>query len=228
MKLTVLIAAVALAGTACASSPRAVPNDNTPPPPPPADTNDVTAAAQPTVASPRDVARAEVAGATVAVDYGRPFMRGRKIFGGLVPYGQVWRTGANEATAFRTSADLEIGGVRVPAGSYTLYSMLREGSGGAVGEWTLIINRQTGQWGTEYDQTRDLARIPMRVTRLERPVEQFTVRVIAGGGTPSESTRMLYSSRPLSPGDPAMRGGTGRLLMMWENTQAEVDFRVAG
>jgi hypothetical protein len=205
MKLTVLIAAVALAGTACASSPRAVPNDNTPPPPAPADTNGATAAAQPTVASPRDVARAEVAGATVTVDYGRPSMRGRRIFGGLVPFDQVWRTGANEATAFRSSADLEIGGVRVPAGSYTLYSLVREGSGGAVGEWTLIINRQTGQWGTEYDQSRDLARIPMRVTRLERPVEQFTVRV-----TPESGTR------------------NGRLLMMWESTQAVVDFRVAG
>jgi hypothetical protein len=205
MKLTVLIAAVALAGTACASSPRAVPNDNAPPPPPPADTNDVTAAAQPTVTIPRDVARAEVAGATVTVDYGRPSMRGRRIFGGLVPYGQIWRTGANEATAFRTSADLEIGGVRVPAGSYTLYSLLREGSGGAVGEWTLIINRQTGQWGTEYDQGRDLARIPMRVTSLERPIEQFTVRI-----TPESGAR------------------TGRLLMMWESTQAVLDFRVAG
>ena len=76
--------------------------------------------------------------------------------GGLVPYGQVWRTGANAATTLVTPRDLRIGDTPVPAGTYTLYTLPGES------EWQLIINRQTGQWGTEYDQAQDLARIPMQ------------------------------------------------------------------
>lgn len=108
-------------------------------------------------------------GRKITVDYGRPYMRGRKIMGGLVPYGKVWRTGANAATGFVTDAPLTIGDTRVPAGSYTLYTLPAEDS------WSLIINKQTGQWGTEYNQSQDLARAPMKVAQLQAPVDQFTI-----------------------------------------------------
>lgn len=108
-------------------------------------------------------------GKTVTIDYSRPSMRGRKIFGGLVPYGQVWRTGANSATSLKTNVNLTIGGASVPAGSYTLYSIPSEKG------WKLIINKETGQWGTEYNEKDDLARVDMKVSKDAEPVEQFTI-----------------------------------------------------
>jgi hypothetical protein len=129
-------------------------------------------------ASPHEKAEATVAGAKISVEYGRPYMKGRKIFGGLVPYGQVWRTGADEATTLVTDQTLSFGTVTVPAGSYTLYTIPGEK------EWTLIVNKQTGQWGTQYSEAQDLGRIPMKVTRLDGPAEQFTITIApaAGGG----------------------------------------------
>ena len=121
--------------------------------------------------SVRDTLRASVRQAQVTIDYGRPSARGRRIFGGVVPYGEVWRTGANAATGFTTSADLTIGGTAVPAGSYTLWTLPT-----ATGA-ELIVNRQTGQWGTEYDPARDLARIPMERRTLSTPVERFEIGV---------------------------------------------------
>ena|SRR5271165_4640048 len=108
-------------------------------------------------------------GKTITIDYSRPSMRGRKIFGGLVPYGQVWRTGANSATSLKTDANLTIGGASVPAGSYTLYTIPDEKS------WKLIINKETGQWGTEYSEKDDLARVEMKVSKNASPTEQFTI-----------------------------------------------------
>ena len=108
-------------------------------------------------------------GKTVTIDYSRPSMRGRKIFGGLVPYDQVWRTGANSATSLKTNVNLTIGGASVPAGSYTLYSIPSEKG------WKLIINKETGQWGTEYNEKDDLARVDMKVSKGAEPVEQFTI-----------------------------------------------------
>ncbi len=108
-------------------------------------------------------------GKTITIKYSRPSMRGRKIYGGLVPYGQVWRTGANAATSLSTDVNLEIGGTAVPAGNYTLYTIPSESS------WQLIINKQTGQWGTKYDQSQDLARIPMKVGQLPAGLEIFTI-----------------------------------------------------
>lgn len=131
---------------------------------------------QQAVASPRDTAEMRYGNDRIYVDYGRPYMRGRTIMGGLVPYGRVWRTGANAATTLVTPRDLRIGGTAVPAGTYTLYTLPGEN------EWQLIINRQTGQWGTEYDQAQDLARIPMQVERLAQPVEQFTIEFEPGSG----------------------------------------------
>jgi hypothetical protein len=108
-------------------------------------------------------------GKTVTIKYSRPSMRGRKIYGELVPYGKVWRTGANAATSLTTDTDLVIGGTNVPAGNYTLYSVPGEKS------WELIVNKQTGQWGTKYDQAQDLARIPMQVSQLPSGLETFTI-----------------------------------------------------
>jgi hypothetical protein len=120
---------------------------------------------------PSPPATAEVAlnGKKVTIDYSRPSLKGRKVGKELAPYGEVWRTGANEATALTTEIDLNIGGVKVPAGKYTLYTLPAEGI------WKLIINKQTGQWGTEYNQSQDLARIDMKKSALPQPVEQFTI-----------------------------------------------------
>jgi hypothetical protein len=128
--------------------------------------------------SPRDTARATIAGANMWVDYSRPSKRGRVVWGGVVPWGEVWRTGANAATQLHTDRDLVMGGVTIPAGTYTLFTIpTPQGI-------TLIINRQTGQWGTEYHTERDLTRIPMRVERLAEAVERLTisVRELSGGG----------------------------------------------
>jgi hypothetical protein len=119
--------------------------------------------------SVRDTARASVGGADVWVDYGRPLKRGREIFGNVVPWNAVWRTGANSATQFNTSADLVIGGATVPAGKYTLWT-LPTPSG-----WKLIINKQTGQWGTEYHAEQDLVRVDAKVETLAAPVEQLVI-----------------------------------------------------
>jgi hypothetical protein len=97
-------------------------------------------------------------------------MRGRKIFGGLVPYGEVWRTGANEATTFVTNADLQVGGKAVPAGQYTIFTVPKEAG------WTLIINKKTGEWGIPYKYESDeLVRVDMKVSKLPSPLENFTI-----------------------------------------------------
>ena len=128
--------------------------------------------------SPRDTARATVGSAQLWVDYGRPSIRKRTVWGGLlVPYGKIWRTGANAATQFSTSADLVIGGQPLPAGKYTLWTMPT-----AQG-YQLVINKQTGQWGTEYDDKQDLVRVPLTVEKVASPVEQFTIALEPSGPT---------------------------------------------
>jgi hypothetical protein len=128
--------------------------------------------------SPRDSVKTVVSGASLWIDYGRPGKRGRVIYGDVVPYGEVWRTGANAATQFRTDRDLDFGGTRIPAGFYTLWTVP------SAQGWKLIFNGQTGQWGTEHDASRDVATIDMTVTTLPRPEERFTIRVepTADGG----------------------------------------------
>lgn len=145
------------------------------------------------IPSPRKSAEMMLNGKKIAVDYGAPSMRGRKIVGGLVPYDKVWRTGANEATGFTTDADLMVGNVAVPKGKYTLYTLPTQSG------WKLIINKQTGQWGTVYNQDQDLARIDMKVEKTSAPVEQFVISLA-----------------------PAGKGGV--LKLEWENTRASVNF----
>lgn len=145
--------------------------------------------------SPAGSTEIAIDGKKVTINYHRPSMKGRKIFGGLVPYGQVWRTGANNATSLKTEVDLMFGKTVVPAGSYTLYSLPTEQG------WKLIINKQTGQWGTQYDESQDLARVDLKVSKLSTAAEQFTITLEANKG-----------------------GGT--LKMEWENTAGSVDFTV--
>ena len=146
--------------------------------------------------SPRDSAVADVGGAHLAVDYGRPFKRGRRILGEVVPWNQVWRTGANAATGFTTTRDLVIGGTPVPAGKYTLWTLPTQSG------WKLIVNRQTGQWGTEYSAEQDLARIDLQTRRLDTPVEKFTIVLEPSGAN------------------------AGVLRLSWDDTEAFVPFTV--
>ena len=146
------------------------------------------------VLSPPDSVKASVAGAALAVRYSRPSTRGRAIFGNVVPWNQVWRTGANQATIFETSADLVIAGTPVPAGKYSLWTLPSPAG------WKLIVNKNTGQWGTDYNAQYDLARLDMKVERLLQPVEQFTIA--------------LYGS-----------GKDGMLALSWERTMASIAFR---
>src|ERR1700690_2598116 len=96
-------------------------------------------------------------GKTITVDYSSPRMKGRRILGGLVPWGQIWRTGANEATTFVTSGDLTVEGKDVPAASYTIFTVPRTAE-----KWTLIINKHTGEWGIPYEYpSEELMRVDM-------------------------------------------------------------------
>lgn len=126
--------------------------------------------------SVRDTVRARVGGATFTVDYGRPLARGRVLLGNVIPYDRVWRTGANAATQFTTSAPVTLAGMRLPAGAYTLWTIPR-----ARGV-ELIVNRQTGQWGTGYDAAHDLGRAPMAAETLAAPVDQFTITIEPADG----------------------------------------------
>ena len=135
-------------------------------------------------------------GKTVHIDYSRPSMKGRKIYGGLVPYDKEWRTGANEATTFVTNANLDVGGAKAPAGNYTLFTVP------SPKQWTLIISKKTGEWGIPYPgKSEDLARVAMRSEELSTPVEQFTI-----------------SFERIAPEACALR-------MDWETTRAEVSVR---
>ena len=147
-------------------------------------------------ASPPDTVRATVGAANIEIAYSRPFRRGRTIFGSnVVPWGRVWRTGANAATQLTTSRDLMLGSTHLPAGKYTLWTLPS-----ATGS-KLIINSQTGQWGTDYDAKRDVARIDLTTRALDAPVEQFTISV-----------------------EPAGQGGV--LKLTWDRTEFSLPFTV--
>jgi len=137
-------------------------------------------------------------GKTIKIDYSSPRAKGRKIFGdasekALVPYGQIWRTGANDATTFVTDTNLNVGGKAVPAGSYTIFTVPKADA------WSLVISKKTGEWGTDYPgEKEDLVRAPMTVSKTSAPVENFTIAFDQAG---SKCT----------------------LRMEWENTRASVE-----
>lgn len=146
------------------------------------------------ILSRRDTVEAEVNGVRLTVDYGRPMKRGRVIFGNVVPWNVIWRTGANLATHFTTSRDLQFDTAVVPAGTYTLHTIPSPGS------WTLLVSRQTGQWGTAaVDPEMVVARIPMRVLRASEVVETFTISILA-------------------------QAAGGKIQLAWDDTVAEAQF----
>ena len=138
-------------------------------------------------------------GKTVKIDYSSPRAKGRKIFGtssekALVPYGEIWRTGANESTTFVTDTNVTVGGKPVPAGSYTIFTVPK------ADEWWLVISKKTGEWGTDYPgEKEDLTRAPMKVSKTAAPVENFLIAFDSGSG--SKCT----------------------LRMEWENTRASIE-----
>ncbi len=151
--------------------------------------------------SPPEQTSVTISGKTVSIHYSAPSVRGRKIFGpgGLVshdPTYPVWRAGANDATALHTDADLDIGGLRVPRGDYTLW-VLPEPN-----KWTLIVNKQTGQWGLEYHQDRDLGRVPMTTNKPAKPIETLKIALSSAGSN------------------------QGKLEIAWDNYDASIPFTV--
>ena len=137
-------------------------------------------------------------GKTIKIDYSSPRAKGRKIFGeasekALVPYGQIWRTGANDATTFVTDTNVTVGGKAVPAGSYTIFTEPKADA------WSLVISKKTGEWGTDYPgEKEDLVRVPMTISKTSAPVENFTIAFDQAG---SKCT----------------------LRIEWENTRASVE-----
>jgi len=148
--------------------------------------------------SPEAKTSVAIGGKSFSVDYYAPSMHGRKIMGALVPFGQVWCTGANIATAFQVGADIEIGKLRLPAGAYSIWTVPSED------KWTLIINRETGQFHLNYRESMDFGRTGMTLRRLDTPVETFRVELRAAGER------------------------DGVLALLWETTEAQVGFRLAG
>jgi len=137
-----------------------------------------------------------IAGKTIRIKYSAPSMRGRKIFGGLEPYGRVWRAGANDATALHTDANLDIGGLTVPKGDYTLFVYLDPT------QWQLVVSKATGEWGLDYNPSRDLGRVKMAMSKPPKPIETY---------------KMTLSS---------LGANKGKLQLAWENTVAEVPITV--
>ena len=132
-------------------------------------------------------------GKHVNIDYSRPSMKGRQIYGELVPWDKVWRTGANEATTFVTDTNLNVGGTPVPAGAYTLFTVPSQS------QWKLVISKKTGEWGIPYPENEDLARVNMKSEPLPSSVDEFTINFKQNG--PSACT----------------------LNIDWERTRASVD-----
>jgi Protein of unknown function (DUF2911) len=144
---------------------------------------------------PQNVATT-IAGKRITIDYYAPSMHGRKIMGGLVPFGEVWCTGANWATKITSDAPLEMGGLKLAKGSYSIWTIPNEN------EWTLIINNQTGQFHLNYDSSRDFGRTKMSVKKLAAPVETFRIELRSAGGN------------------------KGTLALLWETTEASIPFTV--
>jgi len=138
-----------------------------------------------------------IAGKKITIDYYAPSMHGRKIMGALVPFDKVWCTGANWATKITSEGALEIGGLKLPAGSYSIWTLPNEK------EWTLIVNKQTGQFHLNYDASQDFGRTGMKLKTLTSPVETFQIELRSDGGN------------------------QGTLALLWETTEASIPFTVS-
>jgi hypothetical protein len=137
-----------------------------------------------------------IAGKQISIEYYAPSMHGRKVMGGLVPYGVVWCTGANWATKITTEANLQLGDLKLPAGSYSIWTLPN------ANEWMVIINKQTGQFHLNYDASRDFGRTKMNLKTLDAPVETFKIDLRSDGGN------------------------KGILALDWEATEASIPFTV--
>jgi hypothetical protein len=137
-----------------------------------------------------------VAGKKITVDYYAPSMHGRKIMGDLVPFGEVWCPGANVATGLTTEAPLQIGALKLPKGAWSIWAIPGEK------EWTLIINKQSGQHHLDYEPSEDFGRTKMTVKTLASPVETFRIELSSAGGN------------------------KGTLALIWETTEASIPFTV--
>jgi hypothetical protein len=137
-----------------------------------------------------------IAGKKITIDYYAPSAHGRKIMDGLVPFGEVWCTGANWATKITTEGNLEMGNLKLPAGSYSIWTIPNQN------EWTLIVNKQTGQFHLSYDASRDFGRTKMNVKSLPAPVETFRIELRSDAAN------------------------KGTLALLWETTEASIPFTV--
>lgn len=140
----------------------------------------------------------------IAISYGQPHARGRRVEGGLVPLDTVWRFGANTATHLHTDLDIAIGDVRIEAGDYSLF-ILNSRSG-----WQLIVNRRTGIWGSDYDRTRDVGRIPLTARTLAEPEESLSVYLVPESAQPRQGYAELR----------------GILRIKWGRTELSTNWRV--
>ena len=140
--------------------------------------------------SPPADTQTTLGGKAVTIEYNAPSARNRKVEGGLVPYGSVWRLGADSATTLTTDTDLTIGALKVPKGVYTLYILASEGG------WKLIVNKQTGQWGTEYNQAQDLGRVDLKLTKLPQAAE--TLKITLKGSGSAGSLDIVWGSTQAS------------------------------
>jgi hypothetical protein len=139
---------------------------------------------------------AKIAGKQIRVDYYAPSMHGRKIMGSLVPWGRVWCPGANVATGLTTEAPLQIGTLKLPKGTWSIWAIPEEK------QWTLVVNKQSGQHHLDYDPAEDFGRTRMSVKMLASPVETLRIEVSANGGN------------------------KGTLAIRWENTEASIPFTI--
>jgi len=145
-------------------------------------------------ASPLASIKERVGVTDVSVEYSRPSARERKIFGGLVPYGAVWRTGANAATKMTFSTDVKLGGAAVPAGTYALFTIPGEA------EWTVILSKVSDEWGSyTYNQKDDQARVKVKPVATAEPLETMTIGV------------------------QDMRAGKANLVIAWEKTKVPIE-----
>ena len=143
--------------------------------------------------SPRDTVRSSIGDVSITIDYGRPHARGRVLLGNVIPYDRVWRTGANAATQFTTSAPVRLAGIQLSAGTYTLWTVPHRNG------VDLIVNGQAGQWGTQYDRSRDVGTARMQSTTLSTPVDQFTISVAANDARHGRLTLEWGSFRWTAP-----------------------------
>jgi hypothetical protein len=140
----------------------------------------------------------------IVISYGQPHARGRAIIGQVVPFDSVWRLGANLATTLQTDVDMTLGGTFLPHGVYSLYALPTKD------HWQLIINKQVGQWGTDYDATQDVARIPLHLRTLADPIESLSIYLIPA----------------VDPQGAAPTTAHGVLKIVWEKTELTTDWKV--